>query len=75
MRITRTSSITMFFMRFPIDAIFVDAGGTVLKIAQRLRPWVPACGARGARDVIELAAGTCARTGTQVGDVLVLEDR
>lgn len=65
----------MFFMRFAIDAIFVDRAGRVVKVAPGIRPWVPMIAARGARDVIELAAGTCARTGTQVGDDLVLEDR
>ena len=63
----------MFFMRFPIDAVFVDQGGRVIKVAPQLRPWVPMVAARGARDVIELAAGTCARTGTQAGDDLVFE--
>lgn len=64
----------MFFMRFAIDAIFVDGTGRVVKVASRLRPWVPMIAARGAREVIELASGTCERTGTQVGDDLVLED-
>ena len=63
----------MFFMRFGIDAIFVDRTGRVVKVAPRLRPWVPMIAARGARDVIEVASGTCERTGTQVGDDLVLE--
>lgn len=71
--ITKTASITMFFMRFPIDAIFLDREGRVIKVAAHLRPWVPMVAARGARDVVELAAGTCARTGTQVGDDLVFE--
>ena len=65
----------MFFMRFPIDAIFIDRAGRVVKVAHRIRPWVPMVAARGARDVIELAAGTCARTGTEAGDDLVFEDR
>jgi len=75
LRITKTSSITMFFMRFAIDAIFVDAGGRVVKVAPGLHPWVPVVAARGATEVIELAAGICARTGTQAGDDLVFEDR
>ena len=65
----------MFFMRFAIDAIFVDTSGRVVKVASDLRPWVPMVAARGAKEVIELAAGTCARTGTQAGDDLVFEDR
>lgn len=68
--IARTSSITMFFMRFAIDAVFVDPAGRVVRVAERLRPWTPAVWAPGARDVLELPAGMAARTGTQAGDVI-----
>jgi uncharacterized membrane protein (UPF0127 family) len=65
----------MFFMRFPIDALFVDRSMRVLRVAPNLRPWVPAVGApRGADAVFELPAGTAARTGTQVGDELILSE-
>lgn len=60
----------MFFMRFAIDAVFLGADGRVVRTAERLRPWTPATWARGARDVLELPAGTVARTGTQAGDVI-----
>ena len=70
--ITKTGSITMLFMRFPIDAIFVDRSMRVLRVAPGLRPWVPAIGApRGTDGVLELPAGTVARTGTQAGDELI----
>ena len=70
--ITKTGSITMFFMRFAIDAIFPDRSMRVLRVAEDLRPWVPAVGApRGTDSVLELPAGTAARTGTQAGDELI----
>jgi len=70
--ITKTGSITMFFMRFAIDAIFLDRSMRVLRVAEDLRPWVPAVGApRGTDSVLELPAGTVARTGTQAGDELI----
>jgi len=70
--ITKSGSITMFFMRFAIDAIFLDRSMCVLRVAQNLRPWVPAIGApRGSDSVLELPAGTAARTGTQAGDELI----
>jgi uncharacterized membrane protein (UPF0127 family) len=62
----------MLFMRFAIDAVFLDRDLRVLKVAARLRPWVPAVGALSASSVLELPAGTAERTGTQVGDVLRL---
>lgn len=71
--ITRTSSITMFFMRFPIDAIFLDRGGRVLRVVADLRPWDPAKAASGADSVLELPKGTAARTRTQAGDELIFE--
>lgn len=70
--ITKTGSITMFFMRFAIDAIFLDRSMRVLRVAPNLRPWVPAIGApRGSDSVLELPAGTAARTRTQAGDELI----
>ena len=73
--ITKTGSITMFFMRFAIDALFLDRSMRVLRVAEDLRPWVPAVGApRGTDSVLELAAGTAARTGTQAGDELITSE-
>jgi len=63
----------MFFMRFAIDAVFVDRGGRVVRIAEHIGPWRPAVVARGAAEVIELPAGTASETRTQVGDELVFE--
>ncbi|MPZ98571.1 MAG: DUF192 domain-containing protein [Dehalococcoidia bacterium] len=51
-------SIHMMFMRFPIDAVFFDADGTVTKVARRVRPWIGfSMGGRGAKCVIELPSG------------------
>ena len=68
--IERAPSIHMFFMRYPIDAIFVDREQRVTKIVENLRPWRVVWWAPGARDCLELPAGTIAMTGTRVGDVL-----
>jgi uncharacterized membrane protein (UPF0127 family) len=73
------NGIHMLFMRFPIDAVFVgrpDRDGTRRVVAVRagLRPWrglVPYV--RGAAAVLELPAGTVERTGTVVGDGVVIE--
>jgi hypothetical protein len=63
----------MFFMRFAIDAVFLDRSLHVVRVAERLRPWIPALAAHGADSVLELPAGTAARTGTQAGDELITE--
>jgi len=67
-------SIHMFFMRFAIDAVFIDREGIVLRVAEHLPPWRTAS-KRGARAVIELAAGECARRGVRVGERLELHPR
>jgi uncharacterized membrane protein (UPF0127 family) len=62
-------SVHMFFMRFPIDAIFCDRELTVIDVARDLRPWKIA-GRRRAKVVIEVASGAAA--GVRSGDRLVL---
>ena len=64
------SSVHMAFMRFPIDAVFLDRDLRVVKIADDLRPW-RAAGSRGAKAVLEMRAGEAGRRGVRVGDRLV----
>jgi uncharacterized membrane protein (UPF0127 family) len=64
------SAIHTCFMRFPIDAVFLDDGLRVLRISDELHPW-RAASRRGARAVLELPAGESARRGLEVGDTLV----
>jgi hypothetical protein len=65
-----TSSIHMFFMRFPIDAIFIDEAQRVMRIGRRLRPWTIGPLAPGAICCIELPAGRA--DATQPGHVIEL---
>jgi len=72
------SSIHMFFMRFPIDAVFLggDADATPWRVVaiRTLRPWrdvvLPV---RGAQGCLELPAGTAAAASLAVGDRVTLE--
>jgi uncharacterized protein len=64
------SSIHMAFMRFAIDAVFLDGEGRVLKVARDLRPWRMAA-ARRAKAVIELPSGEASRRGIETGQRLV----
>ena len=64
------SAVHTWFMRFPIDAVFVDRDLVVVGVAHELKPW-RAAGRRGARAVLELAAGECERRGIRPGDALV----
>ncbi|HVM16228.1 MAG TPA: DUF192 domain-containing protein [Gaiellaceae bacterium] len=65
-------SIHTAFMRFPIDAVFLDAELRVVRIASDLPPW-RAAAARGARAVLEVAAGESRRVGLAVGERLALD--
>jgi hypothetical protein len=64
-------SIHTFFMRFSIDAVFVDRDGVVLSIERDLGPWRTAR-QRGAKAVLELAAGTTLESDLEVGQRLTL---
>ena len=65
------SSVHTAFMRFAIDVVFLDAELNVLAVSPSLRPWRMAA-KRGAKAVVELAAGECARRGVAPGQRLVL---
>ena len=62
-------SIHTMFMRFPIDAVFLDADLCVLEVRPGLRPWRMA-GRRGAKQVLELRAGGAVECGLRAGDRL-----
>jgi uncharacterized protein len=64
------ASIHTFFMRFPIDVVFLDRGYAVIKVVREVRPWRFAA-ARRAKVVLELPAGAAARARLAVGDRLV----
>ena len=66
-----TGSVHTFFMRFPIDVVFLARDGEVLKIAHALRPWRTAA-ARRAKAVLELAADEAERREIRVGSRLDL---
>lgn len=69
------ASIHSFFMRFRFDAVFMDRELRVVGLAEQIPPW-RARSARGARNVLELAAGEISRTGLAVGDQLAeIEER
>lgn len=64
------SAIHTFFMRFPIDAVFLDRDWRIVGIADGVAPWRTA-GRKGAKAVLELPAGESARRGLRPGDLLV----
>jgi uncharacterized protein len=61
------------FMRFAIDAVFLDRELTIVKLEPHLAPWRTS-GASGARAVLELADGEIARRGLALGHQLSVRD-
>ena len=71
MIIAPSNAIHTFFMKFPIDVLFVGRDGRVRKVRAAVRPWRMSAALR-AYAVIELPAGALHRTNTVVGDTLVI---
>lgn len=70
--ISPCNSIHMFFMRFPIDAIFIDKHHQVVRVYEDLQPWRMARGGKFAHSVLELPQGKAAFYNIRVGDRLTI---
>lgn len=73
LHIVPCNSIHMFFMRFPIDAVFIDEEHRVVRVVPMLTPWRVVPYVPRARSVIELPAGVVELTGTAEDDRLTLD--
>jgi uncharacterized membrane protein (UPF0127 family) len=60
-------------MRFSIDIIFLDRHDRVLRIDHDLRPWRFSSLVLGARQALELPAGTAQAAQTAIGDRILFE--
>jgi len=73
------NGIHMFFMRFPIDAVFLakagpDGSRRVVSTHRAVRPWVGLVPiVRGAEGVLELPVGAIDASGTVPGDSVRLD--
>ena len=64
-------SIHTFWMRFPIDVLFLSSGGQVEEIKQEVRPWRCVISGKKPHAVLEVASGASSNH-IQVGDELRL---
>lgn len=67
------NSIHTFFMKIPIDAVFLDAQHQVVAICHAMPAWRTSKIYFGAKSVLELPAGTAAASKTEAGDHLSFE--
>jgi uncharacterized protein len=64
------NSIHTFFMKFTIDAVFVDKNLVVRKVVRRIQPWRLVAPVWGASSVFEFAAGVATPAVVTEGDQL-----
>ena len=65
-------SVHTFFMKFPIDLVYLDRKHKVKKVRHAVGPWkLSAC--LTAHSVLELPAGAVEKSGTLVGDEFEME--
>ena len=67
-------SIHMFFMRFSIDAIFVNKDNRVIGLVEAIKPFQLSTIFWQARFVIEVPIGTIKISKTQKGDALAIKN-
>ena len=66
-------SVHTFFMKFPIDLVYIDKQKRVKKVRDAVPAWrMSACFS--AKSIIELPAGVVKETGTAPGDQLEFEE-
>lgn len=69
----RCKSIHTFFMRFPIDVLFLNKQGKVVGKIEAMAPFRISPLFWQARQAIELPANTLKNTATQIADIIQIE--
>lgn len=67
------TGVHTFFMRIPVDAVFLDINLEVIAVYHAMAPWSMSRVYLGARSVLELPTGTTRATETHTGDRLRFE--
>jgi uncharacterized membrane protein (UPF0127 family) len=73
LQIAPCNSIHTFFMRIPIDVLFLDAELKVVHAVPAMPAWRATKIVWAAKSVLELPAGVLAESGTVVGDQLRMD--
>lgn len=67
------NSIHTFFMKFPIDVVFLDKSSKVVKIVSNLMPWrLSSCMLRG-HMTLELPCGSIKEYQVSIGSIVIIE--
>jgi uncharacterized membrane protein (UPF0127 family) len=65
-----SNQVHMFGMRYPIDVVFLDDDGRVLRVVHALQPNRISPRVKGATSALELPAGTLSRVGLTEGSIV-----
>ena len=68
--LTHCNSVHTMFMRFPIDVIYLDNNGKIVKCIEGLKPWRFSFGGPEAEHCLELTTGVIAKNSVTSGDHL-----
>ena len=63
--------VHMYGMKYPLDLVFLDEGGTVVHVRPDLQPGTRTGLIKGSHYALEIPTGTIEASGTRVGDKLV----
>ena len=74
MWIVPCKAVHSFWMKFPIDVVYMDRKKRVRAVRHRMAPWRMS-GCMTAYSVLELPVGTIEASGTQAGDQLSFDKR
>lgn len=66
------TQIHTWFMRFPIDVLFIDKNDVVIHLINDMRPFRISGLYFASKGVLELASGVINRTKTEVGDSITI---
>jgi uncharacterized protein len=72
--IPKCRQVHTFFMRFPIDVVFVDAQNRILSVAANVKPYSITQYCKGAVNAIELPARTASEYRLKPGDKFLMSE-
>lgn len=71
--LTPCSSVHSFWMRFPIDVVYLDKESKVIYIIENMKPCQMGKVIKRAASVLELPTNTIKNSGTSINDKLLIE--
>jgi uncharacterized membrane protein (UPF0127 family) len=67
--------ITMWFVFFPIDIIFLDSERKIIEVTEHLRPWSHYAPQHSFIEFVEVPAGYVKKHNILIGDTLLLDEK